>query len=538
MTVGLLTSQIGHDLGDPVRAVWRSPAAPDGPLVATVLAADGTVRGQAPCRPWGRLWGAHWSVAECGALPEGAWTVVLSGDGCELGRRIVDVAPHRLWRETWRLVALEQLERRTRIAGLGHGTGWQDCGCDWQEVNSHAACITGLCDLMPVAAMSESDRARTAAQIRVGCRLLDRMQDEAPAAGLGDGALIHEHRRARRPLVRDAVWAALAWARAARALGGAEGQAWRQRARRALGWWGRAQIEHAGMDPVAHGWPAGYVPPCEHPTIDLALAAWAWLELAESPGDEAGVQAIALAGRVLDLQVARGPAGPWGHFWEFPDRHQAAPVWTHNNIGPDTGDVGVSPAWAIAGLLRRWPDHPQAGRWRDALTAHADGWLVPMADASPFAISARAWRGGWIHFTGLWHGMNAVYAMTAALCDDLAGLLGRPDLRPIAHANRQWIAGLNIGLTAAARNLGCHMTWPEADDAVARPVAMIQGCGRSTAAGWMGIPGTIPNGFSAGDQFRFDVPADAASDASTSFTDEDWIVHAGAWLMAVARVAG
>jgi len=67
---------------------------------------------------------------------------------------------------------------------------------------------------------------------------------------------------------------------------------------------------------------------------------------------------------------------------------------------------------------------------------------------------------------------------------------------------------------------------------------MITGVGRRWLNAWMAIPGTIGNGFKSGKQFHFDVPADHATDAPSSFTDEDWITHAGGWLMAIARVAG
>lgn len=536
---GLLFSQIGHDAGEAVRAIWRAPSADALPSGATLAAACGADRRTAPLRPWGRCWGASWWTADVGALPAGEWR--LEGAGLAPADAAVTVAPHRLWRASWRAVALEQLERRTRIARAGHGTGWQDCGCDWQEVNSHAACTVGLCDLILAAgaALDERDRARVAEQIRVGCRLLDLLQDLGPAAGLPAGALVHEQFRARRALARDALWAALAWARAARALGGAAAAGWRARAGAALGWWAALPVDHAGMDPVAHGWRPGYVPPPERPVGDRALAAWAHAELAESPDDGHGRAAAAHARAVLDLQIAPAGAGrPHGHCWEFADRAHPAPVWTHNNIGPDTGDSGVPPLLPVALLLRRWPSHPDAGRWREALHAHAEGWLLPGAAASPFGIAARLWQDGWVHFGGLWHGMNAAYGLTAALCDELAETLRRPELRALAAANRQWIAGLNAGLTAAAVAEGCHMTLPATEPGRALPASMITGVGRRWVGGWVAIPGTVANGFGSGDQFRFDVPADPARDAPTAYTDEEWIVHAGAWLMAVARVAG
>lgn len=540
MVSGLLFSQIGHDDDEAVRVVYRAASAdalPEGAELA--LHGPSGIR-RVALRRWGACWGAQWWTADCGVLPAGTWRLELAA-GAVREHGELEVAPHRLWRASWRAVALEQLERRTRISRQGHGTGWQDCGCDWQEANSHAACVVGLADtlLTAGAGLDADERRRLQAQIEVGIRMLDRLQDEGPRYGLPPGALVHELLRAQRPLVRDALWAALAWALAAQAVGGAAAETWRARARAALAWWAVQPIDHRGMDAVAHAWTPGYVPPAERATGDLALAAWAHAELAGSADDEAGRQAVAFAAQVLERQIAAGAAGePYGHFWEFGDHAHPAIVWTHNNIGPDTGDIGLPPALVLARLLRRFPAHPGAGRWRAACTAHAEGWLEPAAAASPFGIAARLWRGGWIHFAGLWHGMNTAYSLTAVLCDELAGLLGRPQLRALAAANRQWIAGLNAGLTPAARAMGCHMTWPEVVEGRALPVSMIVGIGRRWVGGWVAIPGTIANGFSVGDQFRFDVPADPALDGPTSYTDEEWVPHAGSWLMAVARHAG
>ncbi len=530
---GFLVSQIGYDLGDAVRAIHRAPDADALPAGADVVARGPGGERRASLRPWGGCWGSHWRVADLGALPEGVWSLELRAGGATIERAEVDVAPHRLWRASWRLVALEQLERRTKIAHQGDGTGWQDAGCDWQEVNSHGACVIGLTDLLLSAgsAVAGGDRIRVVTQINAGLRLLDKQQDEAGRLSLGDGCLAHELFRFPKPLARDALWAALAWARAARCVGGEHAEPWRARARAALAWWHQAAVDHSVMDPAAHAWDAGYVPPVERAVGDLAMAAWAWAELGDAEA------AATLAQRVIALQIAPGCPGPHGHFWQFGDRRHAATVWTHNMLGDDTGEAGVPSALCLAMLLRRFPTHADAGRWRDALAAWCEGWFEPGCAASPFGITPRLWRGGWVHFGGLWHGMNASYGFAAATADEAADLLGRPQLRALAHANRQWIAGLNSGITEAGR-LGCEMTWPQTEPGRALPASMITNVGRRWLNSWMAIPGSIANGFKAGRQFRFDVPADPATDGPSSFTDEDWITHAGGWLMAVARVAG
>ena len=63
---------------------------------------------------------------------------------------------------------------------------------------------------------------------------------------------------------------------------------------------------------------------------------------------------------------------------------------------------------------------------------------------------------------------------------------------------------------------------------------MINGIGARCAGSWFNLRGAIGNGFSVGEQFRFDVRPSAETDGPHSFTDEDWIAHAGAWLSAMA----
>jgi hypothetical protein len=65
---------------------------------------------------------------------------------------------------------------------------------------------------------------------------------------------------------------------------------------------------------------------------------------------------------------------------------------------------------------------------------------------------------------------------------------------------------------------------------------MICGIGTRTAGSWLNLPGAICNGFATGDQFQWDTPPIRAADGPHSFTDEDWITHAGAWLSAISRL--
>lgn len=81
----------------------------------------------------------------------------------------------------------------------------------------------------------------------------------------------------------------------------------------------------------------------------------------------------------------------------------------------------------------------------------------------------------------------------------------------------------------------CHLSTPEAPVDHFAPVSMIHGIGKRTAGSWLNLTGAICNGFAIGDQFVWDCAVDAATDGPHSFTDEDWITHAGGWLSGIAR---
>ena len=71
----------------------------------------------------------------------------------------------------------------------------------------------------------------------------------------------------------------------------------------------------------------------------------------------------------------------------------------------------------------------------------------------------------------------------------------------------------------------------------ALPHSLIYGIGARWGGSWLAVRGAIGNGFSMGAQFKFDVAPTVANDGPSTFTDEDWITHAGAWLSALARLS-
>lgn len=113
---------------------------------------------------------------------------------------------------------------------------------------------------------------------------------------------------------------------------------------------------------------------------------------------------------------------------------------------------------------------------------------------------------------------------------------GDSAFREVATGNLQWVAGLNAGITRENMLLGSQMFSMELPEGTALPVSMLNGLGHRYAGSWLNIRGAICNGFCCGQQFVWDVPPTRTADGPHSFADEDWIVHSGAWLMALARL--
>jgi hypothetical protein len=546
---GLLASQIGYDAGWPLRLIYRGPSDALSSQASFILvdgASDHTVR-QQPLQHWGACWGSHWWIADCGdQIAPGHYQLAIHD--CGASYAISDpltVAPDLLWQQTWQLVGPDQAERRQRLAR--DGLGWYDAGCHWQEASSHVAFISGLCDLLAYRGgqIRPEDRTRIIAQIHNGCDYLAQLQDLAAALGQ-PGAVVHQSFKFDQLILPgDSVQAAFALARAANALPADHRQRqYRERAARALAWYAESTpLGAQGFSRINHGWPADEPIPVEQPTRELLMACRAALELARGGEQRFRELAVALADQVLARQIPADDArfGLYGHFRTFASASIAEKAWVHNGdggLGADCGGHWPHDIMPLIDLCRLWPDHPQAARWRFAIQQFAYGYLLPACRANPFyLLPLGEFRGeGLLSFAGLWHGMNAAYALTAALAWELTELLNDQRFAQIVVGNLQWIAGLNAGLTAASQH-AAHLTSLPVAPNVALPVSMINGIGLRTAGSWLNIRGAICNGFSSGDQFHYDLAATRANDGPHSFTDEDWITHAGAWLSATARLS-
>ena len=555
---GLLYSQIGYDPSFPARVAVRGGASGFLSEIARCeLIAGERIVADAAFESEGEIWNAHWWFATFPAgLAEGTYAIrVVDGDREILSGEGLRVRSEVLWETTVGIMATEMLEARARVAPAN--CGWQDAGGVWQESNTQSATVLGLCDLIEYAParLPAETALRIHWQMVHGCEYLVRTQEKAAALGHPDGALSHDllgHENDILPA--DALKAVVAWRRAARFLPDgfdAQRNRFNAAADRALRWLTTEArpMGDRGFTRRQRGLPPRTeIPAEEWMTRDLVTLAWDAVETFRSARYEAKELAVDTARQIMARQIPREQAEGgdgqtfWGHFREFDGLPHSEKAWCHSiydgRFGADAG--GAFPHYLIplAEMLKLWPEHKDAPRWRDCLQAFVEGYLIPACEGNPFRLAPLGVFGdeGLIHFAGPWHGFNCVYGYTAALALELAQLLDRPELRELAYANLQWIGGLNAGLTAEALALGSHIFRMDIEPGVALPCSMIHGIGNRTAGTWFATRGAISSGFATGETFKFDTDPVRAQDGPESFSDEEWIVHNAAWLSALARL--
>ncbi|HBC86655.1 MAG TPA: hypothetical protein DCZ94_06865 [Lentisphaeria bacterium] len=547
---GLLYSQIGYEPDWPMRALVRGQ---DASLLSEsagfkILESGKEVTG-GPVVHWGVKWGTHWWIADFSSLrEEGQFIIVILDGGSEKFRsEEFPVRRNILWDRTWKMVALEQNERRFHLAM--NRVGWQDCGAAWQEANSHAALVDGFCELLEYSRgrISADELKRLEAQIVNGLDYLSLLQDHAAKLGLGEGALSHQKPKYEEfVLPADVSKASMVWAKASRLLSknhSTKKEEYLKRAVKAFDWLRTARPLRTGFSHVNHGAPRDFKIPEEFMTRDLLMSCLAAYELVRCGRNEYKEDAVSLARKVMSRQIPREKSEDdfYGHFRTFDSSGLSEKAWVHNvdknELGMDAG--GHYPYYLIP-LIRMsetWPEHPDAEAWRQTIEDFAYGYFLPACRANPFLILPLGhFKGiGLLWFSGLWHGMNCVYLLSAVLAMEFERIFKDASFRDIAWGNIQWIAGLNAGLTAEGGK-AAHMFSADVPEGLAQPVSMIHGIGAHFAGSYMNIRGSICNGFSTGEQFKFDIEPSIESDGPHTFTDEDWITHSGAWLAALSRL--
>jgi hypothetical protein len=375
---GLLYSQIGYDLGLPMRALIRASArghVSDNTPFALIDGHDATVL-SGTVRYWGQIWGEHWWICDFSALnAPGDYTLRIGPPEDPLyPDAMISVGAHLLFERTVALVGIGQFEERQRRAR--NDSGWKDCGHFWREANSHASTLIGMCDLLAYGFewLSPSERARLVRQIVTGCDYLAQLQDYAAMVGHPDGAIAHELPNFPMLIPGDQAQSAVALIRSARLvfeMHPDKAADYLRRGERAYLYLTRAMrpIGQTGFSASNHGAPSGYQVPDEFTTRDLMMTLWAAEELWISGKWAYKDEAVALAARIIDRQVPESAAedGLHGHFYAFSDRAFSEKANTHHHIGHDTGGTFPHYLVALIDMCKRWDDHPDAPRWRLAV---------------------------------------------------------------------------------------------------------------------------------------------------------------------------
>ena len=565
MTVsGLLYSQVGYDLGLPMRAVVRGSDpdhVPEGARFAVCRepgSGDPVVSGEVSY--WGETWRSHWWIVDFSTLAApGSYVLLVTGanGSPELFRsEPFRVGENLVWDETVHAVAIEQFEERARLAR--NGVGWKDCGSNWRECNSHASAIIGLDQLLSLGYewLSTDQVERIRAQLVHGCDYLAILQDTSESVCGTRGAFVHEIPNHLVLIPGDTAQSAVALAYSGRLLADTRPQKaseYIDRARRAVDYLLLEAQPYGGQgfSAMNHGAPEDFVVPDEFMTRDLAMMMWGCAELCAAGHPAYRRHAVRLAREVMDRQVPeeRAEGGSdgdrrnprlWGHFSTFSSAGFTEKANCHHHVGHDTGTTFPHFIAPMVDMARRWHDHPDAGLWRECVRRFVHGYLVPACRANPFLLLPEGYFAGegLLSFCGPWHGINSSYGLAAVLaleCMSAADPGDRGALLEIAIGNLQWICGLHAGITRRSFD-GCVLWKDEVPDGAAVPYSQIFGVGRRWTGNWTGIRGTVPNGFDVNPQFQLAVKPSREVDAPLLYTDEDWIPHGAAFVAGLATL--
>jgi hypothetical protein len=550
---GLLFSQVGYEIGLPVRVIVRLPGREllEGNAVCVIVPSSNEHEHSVECVYWGSIWGSHWWIAEFPAIDEpGTWSVeirsggkvVFQDEGLHVGRNI-------LWDKTLELAAVDMLERRVHFTKVG--AGWQDAGTLWVESCSQSAMIIALEDLLEEAPdlLGKSIVERIHRQMVVGCKYLVMTEQKARDLGFPPGAMSHDllgHEKDILP--NDALKAVIALIRASILLPDdyrSEKESYAATARRVWQWLTHTAkpMGKYGLSLFQRGLPEGTaIPADEWQTRDLVLMCWGALAMDRANVDGSKDECVTFARDIMDRQITKeqNENGYYGHFREFTGMAHSEKSWTHgivdNQFGADIGGIYPNYLLPILRMLGRWPAHEDAPRWRQTLENFTRGYLVPACMKNPFMIVPQGIFGdeGPVWFCGTFHGTDTIYGFTAALALELAGLLKDPVLESIAYGNLQWLMGLNGGITKETLNAAVIFS-TDIPEGSALPASLMCGVGNRWAGTWFQTRGVICNGFSTGKQFVYDTEPKKKNDGPFSLTDEDWIPHSAAWLSGLVR---
>jgi hypothetical protein len=552
---GLLFSQIGYELGFPVRIIIRLPK--KGLLsenaICKLIPSGNEMKYETGCKYWGEIWGSHWwTVIFTGINESGEWAIEIVDNGENVFESHgLKVAENILWNSTVELSAADMLERRVHFTKVG--AGWQDAGTLWVESPAQSAMVIGLEDLLEKGAerLDKELIERIYKQITVGCDYFVLLEKKATELGFPKGAQCHDlHGHEKDILPNDAVKTVIALLRASILLPESYSKKKKIYTETANATWEwliktAKPMGSYGMSLFQRGLPENTkIPDNEWQTRDLLQFCWAAFIKSQIQNDKAAkTQCIDFAQQVMARQILKeqNENGYYGHFYEFSSLKHSEKSWTHgivgNEFGADMGQIYPNYLLPLVEMIRKWPEHEEAKKWHSCLENFVEGFLIPVCAKNPFLLVPQGIFGneGPVWFCGTFHGTNAIYGYTAALAFEMAELLQKPELKDIAYSNLQWLVGLNAGITKDSLK-ACVIFSTDVPEGIALPASMMCGVGMRWAGTWFQTRGVICNGFSTGKQFVYDTEPKKANDGPFSLTDEDWIPHTASWLTGLVRM--
>jgi hypothetical protein len=545
---GFLSSQIGYELGYPIRVLIRSDQSDylsnDAIFNVVNMENESVMNGQVD--KWGKKWESYWWTADLSQLKhQGSYIVKIKNkDHVLLTSDTIEVGRNLLWTQCFQTIAFDFLQSRSEQARTGKG--WRDCGSDLQEFSSHMVAVDGLCDVLNTnkSMLDQNEKAHIIGQILIGSEYLTHLQDKADSLGFGIGPVIHEDRDTD-VVTGNVLKASMIFAKVAQILKQADSQLsseYLDRARHAFVW-----IEKNG--PIinkeeqlffssVHGAPQGTSPPKDQwMTRDLVMMISAAVEIFKTGDKKYKDKAIRLARQVAKRQVPQdeNEGGFYGHFYTYDDYSAYGDIMFTEKANIHCG------AWSKEGriynkgghyphyllplieMINLWPSHKDSDLWRQTLHDFAYGYFLPASKETPFLILPSGYyrNEGLLYFSSWYHGHNNIYSFAASLALEFQNYFQDDSFTDIAIGNMQWIAGLNCGLK--------HEGFDRYNS-----ISMIVGIGSRRVESWTNIPGTIINGFSASTQFKISPPS-LDKDLPVNLDDEGYIAHSLPYLAALAR---
>lgn len=547
MKQGLLYSQIGYDIGDPMKACFCADtenALRDAYFEVVYLDTGEKKSAKPECfgEKWKRWW---WELDFSGIKRPCEIIIKLYSGGDEIEHSDpIPVGYNLVWDRTIKEVAISAFEERQKRAR--NGIGWKDCGSEFREICSIAPSVSALCDLLNKcpAEFSGQEQERIRRQIIAGAEYIMKCMEAAECFGMPRGAIVHDIPNFIVNLPGDTAQAVIALAKASVLL--VENDSSKSSV--------YLEAAKAGYEHILHGLqpygeeglnrelldiPAGTALPGEFMTKDLFLFLEAGISLYKAGQFGYKDSVIRFADEIMARQVPEEEKedGLYGHFYTFDSLKISEKNFIHHHCGHDCGGIFFNYLRPFMDLILTFSSHEKVKLWEEVIQRYTVSFFIPACQRNPFRLlPVGYYKGeGWLNFCGPWHGFNTMMGYTASLALELIKFVPRQELYEIAISNIQWFCGVNAGLCKESFDT-CVFWQEDIPEGKVVPFSQIMGIGRRSVSCWTDIVGTIPNGFCVNSQFQFDVPNKLENDGPVRYTDEDWIPHSAGFICALAEL--